>query len=177
MTPAGAVLQAVARLDAARVVVLIDGGAGAGKTTLAEQVVAGWAGPVQLVGMDSLYPGWDGLAAGSAIVAEQVLRLVDPGYTRWDWGRSAPAEWVSLDPRVSLVVEGCGALTPRNRQRAHLGVWCELPATERRRRAIARDGEVFAAHWDQWEAQEAAHWSAHRPWEFADLVIDPVSQL
>lgn len=177
MTAAAAVLAAVARLDTPRVVVLIDGGAGAGKTTLAEQVVAGWQGPVQLVGMDSLYPGWDGLAAGSAIVAEQVLRPVQPGYPRWDWERSATAGWVALDPEVSLVVEGCGALTPATRVLADLGVWCDLPADERRRRAIARDGEVFAAHWDAWEAQEAAHWRAHRPWELADLVVTPVSQL
>lgn len=176
MTAAAAVLAAVARLAGPRVAVLIDGGAGAGKTTLADQVVAGWGGPVQLVGMDELYPGWDGLAVGSEMVARDVLREVDPGYRRWDWERSAPAGWVPLDPDVSLVIEGCGALTDANRRLADLGVWCELGAAERRARAIARDGAAFAAHWDEWAAQETRHWRANRPRSLADLVVGPVSQ-
>ena len=176
MSCASAVLAAVARLGRPRVVVLIDGGAGAGKSTLAEQVMAHWAGAVQLVGMDSLYPGWDGLAEGSAIVARDVLRPTGPGYRSWDWERGEPGPWVPLDPEVSLVVEGCGALTADTRRLADLAVWCELDPVRRRELAIARDGERFAVHWDQWAAQEAAHWAANQPWTLADLVVSPVSQ-
>lgn len=176
MNPAAAVLAAVAGLGSGRVVVLIDGGAGSGKTTLAEALAEGWDGPVQVVGMDSFYPGWGGLAAASAMIADDLLRPARPGYTRWDWERSAPAGWVPVDPDLPLVIEGCGALTARNRRLADLAVWCELDADERRRRAIARDGELLAVHWEEWEAQEAAHWRANRPWELADLVVAPVSQ-
>ncbi|MDQ7993578.1 MAG: cobalt ABC transporter [Propionicimonas sp.] len=175
MTVEAAILRAVAATGSARPVVLIDGGAGAGKTTLAASLAEAWPGRVQLVGMDALYPGWGGLAAGSATVAGSVLRPDDPGYRRWDWAASRPAEWVALDPSLPLLVEGCGALTPRTRARADLGVWCELEEAERRRRAIARDGELFASHWEEWEAQEAEHWRAHRPWELADITVSPVS--
>jgi len=174
VTPTAALLQAVAATGASRPVVLIDGGAGAGKTTLAGALASAWPGPVQVVGMDVFYPGWGGLAAASELVAATVLRPVDPGYRRWDWERSEPAEWVPVDPAVPLIVEGCGALTPRNRALADLGVWCELGEEERHRRAIARDGELFAAHWDEWEAQEAEHWREHRPWELADVLVPPV---
>jgi uridine kinase len=170
VTPVSRILAAVPA-GVVRPVVLIDGGAGSGKTTLATALAQAWQGPLQVVGMDSFYPGWGGLAAASQAVAEQVLRLCDPGYHRWDWERSASAEWVSIDPSLPLVIEGCGALTPRNRALADLGVWCELDEAERHRRAIARDGELFAVHWDEWEAQEAEHWRRHRPWELADLTV------
>jgi len=171
VSAAARILRAVAALGVARPVVLIDGGAGAGKTTLATRLAERWPGPVQLVSMDAFYPGWDGLAAGSAMVAELVLRPVDPGYPSWGWERSAVTGWVPLDPATPLIVEGCGALTPANRALADLGIWCELDENERHRRAIDRDGESFAVHWDQWEAQEAGHWQRHRPWELADLTV------
>lgn len=170
MNPVSRILAALPA-GSARPVVLIDGGAGSGKTTLATALARVWAGPLQVVGMDDFYPGWGGLAAASRAVAEQVLRPSAPGYRRWDWGRSEPAGWVPLDPTQPLVVEGCGALTPRSRALADLGVWCELDTDERQRRAIARDGELFAVHWAEWEAQEAEHWRRHLPWELADLTV------
>lgn len=156
--------------DADRAVVLIDGGSGSGKTTLAERLEAVWPGDVHLVSLDDLYAGWSGMATGSLAVGSQLLRPVDPGYWRWDWSRSAFTEWVEVDPQRPLIVEGCGALTPTNRQLATFGIWCELDPDERRRRALSRE-PGFASHWDEWAAQEAEHWSINRPWELADLVV------
>lgn len=152
-----------------RPVVLIDGGAGSGKTTLATELVANWPGPApQLVGLDELYPGWGGLAAGAAMVPGVITGT---GFPRWDWIAGAPDGWRELDPSRGLVVEGCGAITPQSAALADLSVWLELPEAERKVRALARDGEVFAVHWDEWAAQEAEHWRAEHPAEIADLVI------
>ncbi|MCC6497842.1 MAG: hypothetical protein IT193_16440 [Propionibacteriaceae bacterium] len=154
----------------ARPVVVIDGGAGSGKTTLARRVVEHWPDPagVQLVSLDELYPGWGGLAAGAAAVPDLIRGT---GFRTWDWERGAPGPVRHLDPAMALVVEGCGALTPASRALAGLAIWIELDADTRRSRALARDGAEFAAHWDDWAAQEAAHWSADRPRELADLVL------
>ena len=169
MREAGLVrLADYARQSGPRPVVLIDGGAGSGKSTLARRLADAWGSPVQVVSLDELYPGWHGLAAASDAVARDVLRDRSPGYRRWDWSAGARAEWVSLDPRLPLIVEGCGALTPAARAAATLGVWCELDESERRRRALARPTEPFDGHWDEWAAQEAEHWRRHRPWELAD---------
>ncbi len=170
------VWASVARVAAwPRAVVLIDGGAGAGKTTLAEALAARWP-EAQVVGLDSFYPGWDGLLEASAAVAESVLDTSAPGYRRWDWAASEPAEWVALDPSRPLVVEGCGALTLASHVKADLAIWCELDEDERKRRALERDGETFAPHWDAWEAQEADHWRLNRPRDLADVIYRPVSQ-
>lgn len=173
-------VAAAALASADRPVVLVDGGSGAGKTTFATLLLphlATRAGPAQLVSLDDLYPGWDGLAAGSRAVREEVLHPTRPAWTRWDWAAERPAERHPLDPSRPLLVEGCGALSAANRARASLGVWLELDPVERRRRALARDGELYAANWDRWAAQEAAFRLAEPPHPLADIVIDVAAEV
>ena len=58
-------------VDASNPVVVIDGRSGAGKSTLARLLVDTWPLPglVQLVALDSIYPGWDGLSSGHSDAA------------------------------------------------------------------------------------------------------------
>lgn len=153
-----------------RPVVLIDGGAGSGKTTLADALAASWPGDggVQVVSLDEVYHGWHGLASASAAVPGLIG---GDGFTTWDWEHDRSGHWRPLDPMIALIVEGCGALTPASRELAGLAVWLELDEQTRRDRALARDGEVFAAHWDEWAVQEAAHWRTDHPRDLADLVL------
>jgi predicted kinase len=149
--------------------VLIDGGSGSGKTTLAAGLAPALG--AQLVRLDDFYPGWDGLEAASAAVRDDVLDPVSPGWRRWDWRAGAPAEWHALDPALPLVIEGSGALSRANRARATFGIWVELDAETRRARALARDGEAYAPHWDGWAAQERLFGERERPRQLADLVV------
>jgi hypothetical protein len=153
---------------AARAVVLIDGGSGAGKTSLGLRLAPALG--AQLVSLDDIYPGWDGLEAGSAAVATDLLRERDPGWRAWDWRTARPGPWHPLDPTRPLVVEGCGALSRAARARATLGVWVELDAAERRRRALARDGDAYAPHWDRWARQEEAFGAREHPRDLADVL-------
>jgi len=162
------VLARAAAASGTRPVVLIDGRSGAGKTKLAREL-APLLG-AQLVSLDDLYPGWDGLAAGSAAVHETVLRDREPGWTRWDWASARAAEWHRVDPTRPIVIEGCGALSRANRALATFGIWVELPAAERRRRALQREPD-FAPHWREWAAQERAHAGREHPRTLADLIV------
>lgn len=150
--------------------VLVDGRSGSGKTELARGLVEVWP-DAQLVRLDDVYPGWHGLAAGSALVHDEVLAGDPPRWTRWDWAAGRPAETHALDPSRPVVVEGCGALSRANRALADLGVWVELEDGPRKERALARDGEAYAPYWDLWAAQEEEFLARENPRSLADLVV------
>lgn len=154
------------------VVVAVDGRSGSGKTLLGTAVAATLGCPV--VHLDDVYPGWDGLAAGVALVTDDLLEPLARGetgsYRRWDWMRSRPGRVVPVPRAPVLVLEGCGALVEPAAHHATVRVWVQAPAAERKRRALARDGDTYAPHWDRWAAQEALAY-AGRPWEDAHLVL------
>lgn len=152
-----------------RAVVLIDGHSGSGKTTLAAQVAR--AIDAQHVSLDQFYPGWGGLEVGSAMV-RGVLDPATPGYKRWDWEHSRQAEWIPVDAERPIVIEGSGALSRANRALATFGVWIRLDQTERKRRALARDGDAYLDHWDRWAAQEQHFFVRERPDALADAIMD-----
>jgi uridine kinase len=153
------------RGDARRI--LIDGRSGSGKTELARAIAADWP-EAQLVRMDDLYPGWDGLAAGAARVPE-VLRT--GRFRPWDWYAGEPGAERILDLSRPVIVEGVGALTRASRPLADLAVWVEYPAALRKERALARDGAAFEGHWDEWAAQEDALIATEHPQALADVVV------
>ncbi len=170
--------SAVTEVAASNPVVLLDGRSGAGKTSLARALVARWplAGRVQLVALDSLYPGWDGLEEGVALALEHILiphaRGLIGVWQRWDWEAVAPAEAHAVDPSLPLIVEGVGILTPATAKLGDVRVWLESPAASRRHRALTRDGDAYRPHWNRWARQEEAHVARHAPTSLATHVFD-----
>lgn len=169
-----------ARVAPRRVVLLVDGRSGSGKTTLGRAVAAAWPvdrlGPVRLVHLDDVYPGWHGLEAASRVVETSLLSPVEPGWRRWDWEHDRAAAWEVLDPAVSLIIEGAGVLTRASSSLADVRVWLELDAVARRARALARDGATYEPWWDVWAEQEDAHLAAEDPASSADVVVEGQAQ-
>lgn len=171
------IAEDVRALAAANPVVLIDGRSGAGKSTLAALLAARWpvAGRVQLIALDSLYPGWDGLEAGVERAVDGILRPHGRGllgtWRRWDWERGADAESHAVDPALGVILEGSGAITPVTARLADIRVWVEAPAEARKSRALGRDGETYRPHWERWAAQEERHIERHAPSTLATRVV------
>lgn len=153
--------------------VSIDGPSGAGKTTLAQALAAELAAPT--VHMDDLYPGWDGLRAGTHRAQEWVVEPLLAGrpvrYRRWDWASDEYAEWVQLPSSEVVVLEGCGSGALPVGAHASVLVWVEAEESVRRARGLARDAG-YADHWERWATQERRVYGADHTWERADLVLD-----
>lgn len=141
-----------ARAKRAVPVVTIDGYSGSGKSTLAAaltRLVNGW----QVLHLDDWYPGWDGLAAG-ADIARRIAADLRAGrassYEAWDWENDTTGATTRV-PLAPTIIEGCGAIEAE----ADLSVWIADPGEdERRSRALARDGQTYAPHWQRWADQD-----------------------
>ena len=133
-------------------VVTIDGYSGSGKSTLAAalaRLVNGW----QVLHLDDWYPGWDGLEAGADIACRIAADLRGgraSSYEAWDWDKGTTGATTRV-PLAPTIIEGCGAIEAE----ADLVIWIADPGEEERRnRALARDGQTYAPHWQRWADQD-----------------------
>ena len=133
-------------------VVTIDGYSGSGKSTLAAalaRLVNGW----QVLHLDDWYPGWDGLEAGAEIarrIAADLRAGRASSYEAWDWENGTTGATIRV-PLAPTIIEGCGAIEAE----ADLVIWIADPGEdERRHRALARDGQTYAPHWQRWADQD-----------------------
>jgi uridine kinase len=171
------------RLGTVRLIV-VDGPAGSGKTTLAAALAASLRASgteVAVFHLDDIYDGWAGLdGVGERFAAWVLEPLADgrPGrYRRYDWAAGEFAEWCDLPVPDVLVVDGCGAAQRSIDDVVSLRIWVEAPAALRLERGIARDGEALREEWKRWMTLEAEHFSRESTRERADVVVDGTAGL
>jgi hypothetical protein len=161
-------------------VVAVDGPSGAGKTTLAGRLAAA-LGAVPVVHVEDLYPGWDGLDAVVPRLVAGVLAPLAAGrdgrFRRWDWAAGADGEPVTVPAGPLLVVEGAGAAARAAAPYLAFVVWLDGPPAWRRERALARDGDTYAPHWERWAAQERVHFAREGTRGRADVVLEAVNSV
>ena len=93
-------------------------------------------------------------------------------WRRYDWSADRFAEWHETPWAPVVVLEGCGAGSAALRPFTSTAVWVETPEAQREERLRARrDWTRYAPHRTR-GAQEEALFSAERPWEHADVVVD-----
>lgn len=167
-------------------IILIDGRAGSGKSSFAEELrnelfKQSDSAPT-LVHMDDLYPGWDGLQGGAGYLLQNILQPIASGkpafWQKWDWEtgqRGDSAEpgngWRELSGGNTLIVEGCGSLSRQSREIANLAVWIEADRKSRKDRWHIRDSGKFDDHWGLWQAQEDDFYQVEKSDQLADWII------
>lgn len=157
-------------------IILIDGRAGAGKSTFAEKLQQqlfkdGESAP-RVIHMDAIFEGWDGLSLGADYLVRFILNPLAKGETAswqdWSWVRNERSTWREFSGGTPLIVEGCGSLTERSKAHADISIWLEASEATRRKRWIERERHLDK--FDFWAAQELDFYAREKSREFADLV-------
>ena len=172
----GMPLNTNARNDAALPLIIgIDGRSGSGKTRLSElleQSLSAEGIGVRVLNLDSIYPGWDGLAEGTKNwrkISRNLRNGKPASYREWNWHADAPGPEHTINPAQETVIicEGVGAIVGT----CDVRIVVKAPDELRYRRAIDRDGEMYRPHWESWAAQEEALFATYSTtYAQADLI-------
>jgi uridine kinase len=179
-----------ARAGHAMLVVAIDGGAGAGKSTLA-QGTRDRLGAVSILRADHffrplneypaarlapdeayrLYFTWERMRDEALLPLRrgQIAR-----YQRYDWETDRLNQWVIVEPNEIVLVEGVYSTRPELRPLIDIAVFVETPRDERRKRMIARgqlENDLGSDWMTPWMAAEDWYFANVRPAAHADLVV------
>ena len=154
-------------------VVAIDGGGGAGKSTLAARISA-LLESAPVIPTDD-FASWENQFDWEDRFLDQVLRPVTRGeaarYQRYDWDIRSLAEWIDLPFARYLIIEGVGsnrlAFTPF----IAYSIWVEADRSERLRRGLDRDGVHMKQQWQLWMNAEDNYFGHDMPRERSDVQV------
>ncbi|GLZ76049.1 hypothetical protein Afil01_08560 [Actinorhabdospora filicis] len=175
-----ATLGAPPRLGDVRLVA-VDGGTGAGKSTVAAGLAAALAAAgrtVAVVAADDLLDGWSDVEGAGSRIRDLVLTPLAAGatarYHPYDWHAGRFGDKVrEVAPPGVLILEGVGAGRGMFRPYLSLLIYVDAPLELRFARVLARDGEEIAGPLRDWIADETAHLAANGTREASDVYLIP----
>ena len=155
-------------------IILIDGPAGAGKTTLALKMQAELN--CEVIHLDRIYNGWDDALTDTLTYKLrsliESLRANQPySLPIYNWSTQEFDTEEIITPSESLIIEGVGAGQSAIRNFAKALSWVEVDDETGMQRVLARDGEAIAEEMRKWKVREAEHFAKERTREFADFIM------
>jgi uridine kinase len=155
-------------------IILIDGPAGSGKTTLALKLQSELN--CQVIHLDSIYNGWeDALTDTLTRKLQEILdaflanRPFEVPIFNWELGKFDGSR--TITPDSALIIEGVGAGQSAIRPFATTIYWVEADDEIGLARVLKRDGIAILDQMKIWKTREAQHFATERTREFADFII------
>lgn len=170
--------------NSVRPLILVDGAAGSGKTTLAEKLAA--LLDANLVHTDDVSWNADPIHWDD----EMLAGIVNP----WNDGRNVsykPTGWqkenrpgsIEVDPNRPLIIEGMGASRKTLRAAAAYSIWVDTEPETARARVVQRDLangenggtiESVTAFADWWDSLLTPLFLEEEPWNDVDVIVSGV---
>lgn len=167
--------------------VAIDGGGGAGKSTLARLLQQSLGSQASVIQADDFYQlssrrstdiggNWD-----LPRLEEQVLQPLSQNeparYERYDWETDRLAETHDIPAGGFVMVEGCYTMMQHLLPYYQFTIWVESPEEVRLQRGIERDGEEKRHLWEElWMPAEEVYIRTQNPMGAANIVISGTSE-
>jgi uridine kinase len=154
----------------------LDGGGGAGKSTLA-RAVAARRGDVRVLRLDDFFQSVEAFADSIDLerLEREALAPLREGrparFRRFDWHSLGLEEWREVAPGRIVIVEGVFALQPALRPLYDVTAWLETDTAIRLRRGLERDGAEAEPMWRDWQANEDRHRAEVEPESTVDLIV------
>lgn len=175
--PILAEISKISSLNARPILIAIDGPAGSGKTSLANQLASNLKSATT-IHMDDLYNGWED-ALTATLTRHLEEWVLDPltqhqsvKYQKFDWINSEYGPTVEVRDVELLILEGVGAAQARIRQQADLTIWIEVGAQIGLARVLNRDGAQILPYMLKWQERESAHFIKDQTKENCQIFID-----
>lgn len=164
----------------------IDGGGGAGKSTLAGKLQE-LGNNVTVVHTDDFYrpsverKQVDPMEVGGnwdwERIREQVLTPLNNNmegkYQEYDWRVDKMTDWHNVPTGGLVIIEGCYSIRKELADLYDFRIWVESPKSLRLARGIERDGEATRHLWeDLWMPGEEHYMKMQDPTKWADLLVD-----
>lgn len=146
-------------------VITIDGPAGSGKTTLAQELAAELEN-CQIVHMDDLYDGWNQDLTNElpSRIIELILMPLSQGqsgkYLKYNWATEQFDVLVEVPVSKYLILEGVGSGHPLVSEQAALSIWIEADPEILLDRLVSRDGQLLKPELIKWQKHEAQYFAA-----------------
>lgn len=157
--------------------ICIDGPAGAGKTTLANEI-EGEFRDVNVVHMDDLYDGWES-PINENLANRIVKQIVEPHkaglplkYDKYDWFAGEFNSVEVLFPKSLLILEGVGSGSELIRVHADLLIFIEIDPDFGVSRVLKRDGNQISSQMQDWKIMQDSYFKNSQTKRAADVIID-----
>ena len=155
-------------------IILIDGPAGAGKSTLSLKLQAELN--CEIIHLDSIYNGWDDALGPSLtkLLSDLVEDFINGEKFElpiFNWKENRYDSVKIIKPADFLIIEGVGAGQSAIRGFASKLYWVEVDDEVGIKRVLERDGYEIAEHMKRFKESEAKHFEAERTRDFADFII------
>ena len=175
--PILAEIAKISLLKSTPILLAIDGPAGSGKTSLANQL-SHELNSATTIHMDDLYNGWED-ALTTTLTRNLKEWVINPltqrqsvNYQKFDWSISKYGSLVEVRDIKLLILEGVGAAQAIIRENADLTIWIEVGPQIGLARVLNRDGDQLLPYMLKWQERESAHFITDQTKENCQIFID-----